>query len=191
MPDWLDAACACYRSAACLVQSASTSCEKQQPSLGEPALVQAQRVIQALRLSRTSIGLCSIVVNEIRRITGFDRVMVYRFDEDGSGNIIAENRGPDVESFLGLKYPASDIPQQARRLHMLQRVRIISDVSADPLSLLAAPGHRPEDLDLSSCSIRAVSPCHLQYLRNMGVTATAAGPLFVGGRLWGMLVCHR
>ena len=156
----------------------------------EPALAQAQRVIQSLRLSRTSAGLCSIAVNEIRRITGYDRVMVYRFDEDGSGEVIAEHCAAGLDSFLGLKYPASDIPQQARRLYLLQRVRVIPDVNAVPVPLLAAPGKHPTDIDLTYSSIRAVSPVHLQYLRNMGVTATTVVSLIVAGRLWGTLVCH-
>jgi diguanylate cyclase (GGDEF)-like protein len=156
----------------------------------EPALTQAQRVIQSLRLSRTTPGLCGIAVNEIRRITGYDRVMVYRFDDDGSGEVIAEDHNPAIESFKGLKYPAADVPQQARRLYLVQRVRVIPDVNAEPVPLLAIPGSSPTDLDLSHSSIRAVSPIHLQYLRNMGVTATTVASLIVAGRLWGTLVCH-
>jgi diguanylate cyclase (GGDEF)-like protein len=160
------------------------------PDPAEPALIQAQRVIQSLRLSRTSTGLSGIAVNDVRRITGFDRVMVYRFDEDGSGDVVAEDHAPGVVSFLGLKYPASDIPQQARRLYMVQRIRVIPDVNAEPVSLLAVPGSLATDLDLSASWVRAVSPIHLQYLRHMGVTATAVVSLIVAGRLWGMLVCH-
>jgi diguanylate cyclase (GGDEF)-like protein len=160
------------------------------PDPAEPALTQAQRVIQALRLARTSTGLCKIAVNDIRRLSGFDRVMVYRFDEDGSGDVVAENHAPGVISFLGLKYPASDIPQQARRLYMLQRIRVIPDVNAEPVALLSVPGSLPTDVDLSASWVRAVSPIHLQYLRHMGVTATAVVSLIVAGRLWGMLVCH-
>jgi diguanylate cyclase (GGDEF)-like protein len=158
--------------------------------LAEPALAKAQRVIQALRLSRTSTGLCGIAVNDVRRITGFDRVMVYRFEEDGSGDVTAEDHGPGIVSFLGLKYPASDIPQQARRLYMIQRIRVIPDVNAAPVALLAVPGNHATELDLSASWVRAVSPIHLQYLRHMGVAATAVVSLIVAGRLWGMLVCH-
>jgi diguanylate cyclase (GGDEF)-like protein len=158
--------------------------------LAEPALAKAQRVIQALRLSRTSTGLCGIAVNDVRRITGFDRVMVYRFDEDGSGDVTAEDHAPGTLSFLGLKYPASDIPQQARRLYMIQRIRVIPDVNAAPVALLAVAGSRSTELDLSASWVRAVSPIHLQYLRHMGVAATAVVSLIVAGRLWGMLVCH-
>jgi diguanylate cyclase (GGDEF)-like protein len=160
------------------------------PDLAEPALIKAQRVIQALRLSRTSTGLCGIAVNDVRRITGFDRVMVYRFDSDGSGDVTAEDHAPGVISFFGLKYPASDIPQQARRLYMVQRIRVIPDVAAVPVALLAIAGSRATDLDLSASWVRAVSPIHLQYLGHMGVAATAVVSLIVGGRLWGMLVCH-
>ena len=156
----------------------------------EPIPLLAQHVIQSLRLARSSDGLCRIAVNDVRRITGYDRVMIYRFDEDGSGDIIAENHAPGVVSFLGLRYPASDIPQQARRLYMLQRIRVIVDVAAEPVVLLAAPGAAATDLDLSGSWLRAVSPIHLKYLANMGVGATTAISLIVAGRLWGMLVCH-
>jgi diguanylate cyclase (GGDEF)-like protein len=158
--------------------------------LAEPALAKAQRVIQALRMSRTSTGLCGIAVKDVRRITGFDRVMVYRFDEDGSGDVTAEDHAAGIVSFLGLKYPASDIPQQARRLYMIQRIRVIPDVNAAPVALLAVAGSQSTDIDLSASWVRAVSPIHLQYLRHMGVVATAVVSLIVAGRLWGMLVCH-
>lgn len=160
------------------------------PDLAEAALMKAQRVIQSLRLSRTSTGLCGIAVNDVRRITGFDRVMVYRFDGDGSGDVTAEDHAPGVVSFLGLKYPASDIPQQARRLYMVQRIRVIPDVNAVPVALMAIAGKSSTDLDLSASWVRAVSPIHLQYLNHMGVAATAVVSLIVNGRLWGMLVCH-
>ena len=155
----------------------------------EAALIRTQHMVQALRLARTAVGLCRIAANKVRGITGYDRFMVYRFDEDGSGEVIAESCNAGVESFLGLKYPASDVPRQARRLYMVQRVRIIADVNGQPAVLLSAPD-AVRDLDLSASTVRAVSPFHLQYLRNMGVTATAAVSLIVEGRLWGMLVCH-
>jgi diguanylate cyclase (GGDEF)-like protein len=116
--------------------------------------------------------------------------MVYRFDADGNGDVIAEDHVPGVPGFLGLRYPASDIPQQARQLYMVQKVRVIVDVAAAPVSLLAAPGSAPADLDLSASWLRAVSPVHLRYLSNMGVGASAAVSLIIEGRLWGMLVCH-
>lgn len=160
------------------------------PDPAEAALIQAQRVIQALRLSRTSAGLCRIAVNDLRRVTGFDRVLVYRFDDDGSGDVIAEDHPTGAVGFLGLKYPASDIPQQARRLYLVQRLRVIPDVNAEPVALIAVRGSRATDLDLSASWVRAVSPIHLQYLRHMAVSATAVVSLVVAGRLWGMLVCH-
>jgi diguanylate cyclase (GGDEF)-like protein len=155
-----------------------------------PVMLLAQHIIQALRLSRSTDGLCRIAVNDVRRITGYDRVMIYRFDADGDGDVIAENHAPGVAGFLGLRYPASDIPQQARRLYMVQRVRVIADVAAVPVTLLAAAGSIATDLDLSGSWLRAVSPVHLQYLSNMGVAASTTVSLIVEGRLWGMLVSH-
>jgi diguanylate cyclase (GGDEF)-like protein len=192
---WVDAGLASGRVRLRPFLSGSTSIgidiveEPQQHSV-DAAVSQAQRIIQSLRLSRTSVGLCRIAVNDVRRITGFDRVMVYRFDDDGSGAVIAEDLASDTASFLGLKYPAADIPKQARRLYMLQRIRVIPDREAAPVALLAASGQRADEFDLSASWLRASSPVHLQYLRNMGVTATAVVSLIVAGKLWGMLVCH-
>ena len=116
--------------------------------------------------------------------------MAYRFDEDGSGDVISEDRAAGMDSFMGLRYPASDIPRQARRLYMLQRLRVIADVNGATVALLTKAGHQATDLDLSFSSVRAASPAHLTYLRNMGITATAVVSLVVAGRLWGLLVCQ-
>ncbi len=148
----------------------------------------ARQMMEALRAAATLPALYSAVTNELRRATGFDRAMLYRFSPDGHGEVMAEDRTPDMQSFAGLHYPASDVPRQARRLYLRQRVRVIADVNAAAVALLAEPGTPAADLSLAG--LRAASPIHLEYLRNMGVRATAAISLVIDGALWGMLVCH-
>jgi len=138
--------------------------------------------------------LCGQVVREIRRLTNYDRVMVYQFDRDGHGRVIAEAKDPAMEPYLDLRYPASDIPAQARQLYLLARIRLIADVGYTPVSILTCehPGEAgaPPPLDLSYCALRSVSPIHLEYVRNMGVGATMAISIIQDQRLWGMVVCH-
>lgn len=124
---------------------------------------------------------------EFRHLTGFDRVMVYRFGEDDAGEVVAESRAPHVQAFLNHRFPASDIPKQARALYVRNLVRVIPDAAYVPAPLL--PPMEPL-LDMSDCALRSVSPVHLQYLRNMGVTASASVSVVKDGRLWGLIACH-
>jgi light-regulated signal transduction histidine kinase (bacteriophytochrome) len=126
-----------------------------------------------------------------KQLTGYDRVMVYRFDELGHGEVFAEAREPHIEPFLGNRYPASDIPQIARRLYIQNRIRLLVDVDYNPVPLV--PRLSPltgQELDMSMCTLRSMSPIHLQYLRNMGVSATLVASLVIGGKLWGLIACH-
>ena len=131
------------------------------------------------------------VVRCFRDMLGYDRVMVYKFDPDGHGKIIAEARNPRLEPLLGLHYPASDIPQRARELYLRNRLRVLVDVHYEPSPLVPRqlPGSG-EELDMSMCQLRSMSPLHLQYLKNMGVTATLVVSLVREGRLWGLIACH-
>jgi chemotaxis family two-component system sensor kinase Cph1 len=136
-------------------------------------------------------GLCDSSARILRDITGYDRVMIYRFDEAGHGQVIAEERRADLEAFLGNRYPASDIPQIARRLYERNRVRVLADIDYTPVKL--TPVLSPmtgKHLDMSLCFLRSVSPIHVQYLKNMGVAATLVASIMVGGRLWGLISCH-
>ena len=126
----------------------------------------------------------------MREAIDFQRVMVYRFDPDWNGTVIAEARAGDVtESYFGLTFPASDIPQQARQLFQSASVRPTIDVLADPQRLIYAPGETP-GADLSACRYRAVADVHREYLNNMGVRASLTLALTVNGRLWGLVACH-
>lgn len=146
-----------------------------------------QQIISANTLST----LCDRTAQIFKDVTGYDRVMVYRFDEHGHGQVMSEVREPDLESYLGNRYPASDIPQIARRLYERNRVRVLQDVDYAPAPL--RPSISPltgEPLDMSLCLLRSSSPIHVQYLKNMGVRATLVVSLMVGGKLWGLLSCH-
>jgi two-component system, chemotaxis family, sensor kinase Cph1 len=136
-------------------------------------------------------ALADVVVRRLRDLTGYDRVMVYRFDPDGHGKVVAEARDPRLETLMGHHYPSTDIPQRARDLYLLNRVRVLVDVNATAAALL--PRSVPElggELDMSHCRLRSMSPLHLQYLRNMGVTATLVVSLVREGQLWGLVACH-
>jgi diguanylate cyclase (GGDEF)-like protein len=155
------------------------------------ALESAQSVIFRLRGSDTLEALCEGVVQELRQVTGYDRVMVYRFDENGHGDVIAEAKVPELEPYLGLRYPASDIPAQARRMYLLTRIRIIGSARYTPVPILAHESAAAgQALDMSRCTLRSVSPIHLHYLRNMGAAASMSISIIQDQRLWGMLVCH-
>jgi diguanylate cyclase (GGDEF)-like protein len=117
--------------------------------------------------------------------------MVYRFDREGHGEVIAEAKDPEMEPFLGLHYPATDIPRQARKLFLLQRVRSIVDVGYVPVRVFGnAELVESEPLDMTYCGLRSVSPIHIEYLQNMGVGASLSISLIHRGELWGMVLCH-
>lgn len=127
---------------------------------------------------------------QVRALTGFDRVMVYRFDRDGSGVVVAEAARAGIGSFLDLRYPASDIPQQARELYLRTPFRIIADVEADPVPIVPRLDETGAPIDLSLSVLRSVSPIHIEYLKNMGVGASLSISIIVEGQLWGLFACH-
>lgn len=134
---------------------------------------------------------CQAIVDEVRRVIGFDRVMLYRFLNDGSGEVIAESVETGAESFLGLRYPESDIPKQARELYRLNWLRAIPDARYSPAPILSiSDAGSARSLDLSNSTIRSVSPVHRQYLANMGVVASLSMSIVMQGRLWGLIACH-
>jgi light-regulated signal transduction histidine kinase (bacteriophytochrome) len=159
-----------------------------------PSVDLSKHIASALEKIRTSSSLralCDETANLFQDRTGYDRVMVYRFDDEGHGEVFSERRKSDLEAYLGNRYPASDIPQMARRLYERTRVRVLVDVGYEPVPL--QPRISPltgSDLDMSLCFLRSMSPIHLQYLKNMGVGATLVVSLVVGGKLWGLVACH-
>ena len=148
-------------------------------------------VLQRLQDAPDLPSLCAALAREVRGLTGFDRVMVYRFDPEWNGEVVAEERRDDLEPFLGLRYPASDIPAQARALYLRNWLRLIPDARYTPVPLV--PERNPLDgrpLDLGAAALRSVSPVHLEYLANMGVVASMSVSLVDRGRLWGLIACH-
>lgn len=137
------------------------------------------------------IALCEAVTRQIRAITGFDRIMLYRFDEEGHGTVLAEDRNDRLPSYLHLHFPASDIPQQARALYVLNRLRIIPDVDYEPSPLVSIAEFKDAPpLDLSLSILRSVSPIHREYMRNMGTISSMSVSLVVEGKLWGLISGH-
>ncbi len=151
----------------------------------------AQRIINQMQVRNDIDALLSRVTDEIRQMTGYDRVMAYRFRPDLSGEVIAEAHREDLESYLGQRYPASDIPAQARLLYIQNPIRLIADVSYSPAPLVPALNpHTQHPFDLSFSTLRSVSPIHCEYLTNMGVRASMSVSIVVGGKLWGLFSCH-
>jgi chemotaxis family two-component system sensor kinase Cph1 len=126
---------------------------------------------------------------EVKEIIAFDRVMIYQFMEDGHGTVVAECKNDELEPWLGLHYPASDIPQQARALYKLNLTRLIADVYSTP-SDISTSSENPLPLNLTNSQLRAVSPIHIQYLQNMGVVSSFSISIICDGELWGLIACH-
>ena len=146
-------------------------------------------VLQRLQAAVTLDDLAVALADEVRALTGFDRVMVYRFDQHWNGEVIAEDARADLEPFLGLRFPASDIPPQARALYVANWLRLIPTSRYEPVPLVPdSLDGRP--LDLGGSVLRSVSPVHLEYLQNMGVASSMSVSLVDDGRLWGLIACH-
>jgi light-regulated signal transduction histidine kinase (bacteriophytochrome) len=150
----------------------------------------SKSILLQIQRASTLHELCQIMVQQIRKLTGFDRVMIYQFDETGAGNVIAEDRIEELESFLGLHYPDSDIPRQAKYLYTLNFLRLIPRIDYQPVPILALENAVNEPLDMSLSILRSVSPLHLEYLQNMGVGASLSISLLKQGKLWGLIACH-
>lgn len=147
--------------------------------------------VEELNRATTLTELYDTTAESVRALTGFDRVMVYRYDEDYNGEVVAESRRDDLNSFLGLHYPSTDIPAQARALYEKNWIRLISDVNYTPAPLVPAVDPASgQPLDLTYATLRSVSPIHIEYLQNMGVHASMSISLLRHGRLWGLIACH-
>jgi light-regulated signal transduction histidine kinase (bacteriophytochrome) len=153
-----------------------------------PALLRT--MVNRLQAQKSITYMYREAARQIRALTGFNRIMVYRFDQDGSGEVVAEAVDRGLQPYLGLHYPASDIPRQARVLYERNLLRIIFDVDAKPVPIIPEISLEGEKLDLSMSVLRSVSPVHLEYLRNMGVQCSMSISILREGRLWGLIACH-
>jgi len=152
---------------------------------------QTSQFLSYMNETHTLKELCDMVAKGTREITGYDRVMVYRFDKDYNGEVFAECCREDLEPFLGLHYPHTDIPPQARELYMQNLLRLIVDVNYQPVPLYTVDdGNDTKNLNLSLSVLRSTSPIHVQYLHNMGVGATLTISLIHQKKLWGLIACH-
>ncbi|KQT87920.1 HWE histidine kinase domain-containing protein [Aurantimonas sp. Leaf443] len=158
------------------------------PATNPAALVKS--VMMRVQKTETLAKLYRECVRQLRAITGFDRVMLYRFAEDGSGNVIAESVRSGIDSFHGLNYPATDIPAQARALYVRNQIRSIADVEMPSIPIEPQYDAHGRPLDLSMSVLRSVSPIHVEYLRNMGVRASLSISIVIDGKLWGLFALH-
>ena len=143
-----------------------------------------------MQTANTLQMFCQSIADETRVITGYDRVMIYRFDEDYNGEVFAESRIESVEPFLGLHYPHTDIPVQARALYLQNLLRQIVDVDYTPVPIYTVDDGVNKNLNLGVSTLRSVSPIHIAYLQNMGVSATLTISLVYENKLWGLIACH-
>ncbi|OUL29025.1 cyanobacterial phytochrome A [Nostoc sp. T09] len=151
----------------------------------------ARASINQLEKTTNLRDFCQIIVQEVRKVTGFDRVMLYKFDEDGHGSVIAEEKLDSMEPYLGLHYPESDIPKPARKLFASNFIRLIPDSYSEPVQII--PVNNPTSqrpIDLTNSILRTAAACHLEYLHNMGVGASLTISLIKDGKLWGLIACH-
>jgi len=147
--------------------------------------------VLAVQGAKTVAAACEHVAREIRKLSGFDRVLVYEFDERWNGVVLAEDRAPEMDSYMGQRFPASDIPAQARNLYSTNWIRLIGDANYEPVPLI--PANDPETglpLDLSLSVLRSVSPVHLEYMRNMQTFASMSVSVMKDDKLWGLIACH-
>ena len=154
-------------------------------------MARLKHLLSAVQMTASVDECCAAAAVALRKATGFDRAMVYRFLPDDSGEVVAEDAREGLESFLGLHYPASDIPKQARELYRRNWIRTIPDINYVPAPLNPPVNPRTgSPVDMSHCTLRSVSPIHVEYLRNMGVCASLSASIVCQERLWGMLVMH-
>ncbi|MCC8411108.1 GAF domain-containing protein [Mucilaginibacter sp. UR6-1] len=148
------------------------------------------RSISEMLADKNLQNLLNNSAEQVKKVIGYDRVMIYRFAPDGHGEVIAEAKNHDLEPWLGLHYPATDIPRQARELYKLNFTRLIADVNSIPSKIFTLADGEPQPLDLTCSQLRAVSPIHIQYLKNMEVSSSFSISLLYKKELWGLIACH-
>ncbi|AMV18556.1 Phytochrome-like protein cph1 [Planctomyces sp. SH-PL14] len=160
---------------------------------GSPSTIHARTDTFTLRAEEvaTAPELAGLLCEEVRRLTGFDRVLVYRFDEGWNGTVVGEDGNGRLPSYLHHRFPASDIPAQARELYRINRIRLIPDAQYEPVPIVPAVNPETgEPLDMSFSTLRSVSPIHVQYMRNMETASSMSVSILKGGKLWGLISSH-
>ncbi|HEU4471881.1 MAG TPA: GAF domain-containing protein [Flavisolibacter sp.] len=147
--------------------------------------------MNAVEAASDTAGTGYAAIRELKRISGFDKIMIYRFDEEWNGDVIAEVKEEGMDSYLGLKFPASDVPRQARELYKRTAYRLIPNINYDPVRLYPVINPMTNAFtDLSDSNLRSVAAVHIEYLRNMQVMASMSTRILVDGQLWGLIACH-
>ena len=154
----------------------------------DASVSQVRAMLGSLQRQGDDTTLVQSACDVLRRTTGFDRVLGYQFMDGGDGNVIAESLGPGMNPYLGLRYPASDIPDQVRVAMLKMPFRCIADIDLPQHAIQLSGGEPPIDLTLSH--VRGVSPIHIEYLRNMGVRSTLNLAIIRQGELWGLFAFH-
>jgi light-regulated signal transduction histidine kinase (bacteriophytochrome) len=145
----------------------------------------------AIEATSNTLEACAVAAKELKRLSQFDKIMIYQFDPEWNGDVIAEEMEEGMESYMGLKFPASDIPKQARDLYRLNPYRIIPNVNYEPVRLYPLLNPVTNSFtNLSNCNLRSVAAVHLEYLRNMKVEASMSTRILKDGKLWGLIACH-
>ncbi|WP_260739437.1 ATP-binding protein [Tunturiibacter lichenicola] len=139
---------------------------------------------------KSEMALCQAITSQVKNLTGFNRVLLYQFDEDGHGTVLTEENDGVLPNYLDLRFPASDIPKQARELYISNTIRIIPNASYVPSPLRGITGQEMRSFNLASSILRSVSPIHLEYMRNMGTMSSMSISILFEGRLWGLISCH-
>ncbi len=156
-----------------------------------PIYALARHLLPMLQRATSVDAIAELAAVEMKRLTGFGRCLVYRFDEAGHGEVLAERIDPGYDAYAGHRFPAGDIPAQARALYQLNHIRLIPDAGYTPVPLRCVdPTIVATRLDMSQAALRSVSPIHLEYMRNMGTLASMSVSIVVGDRLWGLVSCH-
>jgi len=165
--------------------------ERSAPVLPNALLSRLTGFAQQMTATEELADGLSATARLIADLTGFDRALVYRFDTDWNGHVVAEAGNGTLPSYLDLRFPAADIPAQARNLYTLNRIRLIPDANYTPVPLTAFGEECDAGaIDMTFTQLRSVSPVHLEYMRNMGTLSSMSISVMVDGKLWGLLSCH-
>lgn len=152
---------------------------------------QLKYAMAAINAAPTIKAACEAAARQLKSLSGYDKVMVYQFDQDWNGTVIAEEQEPGMESYLGLTFPASDIPRQARAMYLDNPYRMIPNREYTPVSLYPVINPLTNAFtDLSGCNLRSVPAVHLEYMKNMNIMTSMSCRILKDGQLWGLFSCH-
>ncbi len=147
----------------------------------------SQEAITKIMSAQTTKELCQVAVDQIRNVSGYDRITLYRYDEQWNGQVIAESLTPGTTSFLGQRFPAWETPAKTRELYAKNPCRYIPHVFHVPTKVVS---NNPTPIDMTFAQLRSCPDCHLQYMNNMGVSSTMSFPVVINGKLWALFTCH-